>query len=235
MSERPPLEPRNGEPRVEWTAAERAALARLRAALPPADLEESVVAALTGQGLVGPGGPVGRAAGGPREPQPPRVPAHRAWAWGALALAACLAAFVAGISVSDRGAGRAPTGPATADVATTERYLLLLYEDESYQAPATPEEHAARVAEYSGWVDDLRQRGIDIAGEELAPPVESEWLDGREGGIEATEGAPGGPAGTLAGYFLVEAPDAAAAMAIARTTPHLKHGGTVVVRRIVEH
>ena len=208
------------EPAVEWTAAERAALERLRADALPADLEDSVVAALARRGLVG---------GGPAEPSPSPgereaavVPARRAWAWGALALAAVLAAFFAGIAISDRGAGRAPAGvnrtPAASRPATAERYILLLYEDERYRAPSTPDEHAARVAEYGGWVEDLRERGVDVEGEELAP-----------------DGAPEGRLGILAGYFLVAAPDVDAAMAIARTTPHVKHGGTVVVRRIVEH
>jgi hypothetical protein len=223
MNERPPEKPRGGEPAVEWTAAEKAVLERLRAGGPPADLEDSVLAALAGRGLVGGGS---HAPARPLlEPQSPNVPARRAWAWGAFALAAALAAFYAGISVSDRGTGRA----------TADRYILLLYEDAAYRAPATPEEQADRVAEYVRWIEDVRERGIDVEGEELAPSEESEWLDGRGGEVGAAQGAPGGPLGALAGYFLVAAPDADAAVAIARTTPHLRHGGTVVVRRIVEH
>ena len=216
----------------EWTAAERAALECLRAGGPPADLEDSVVAALSGRGLIG-GEP---AAARPSPPQTPSVPARRAWAWAALALAAALAAFFAGISISDRGAGRTPAGSEAVPAATVERYLLLLYEDATYRAPATPAEQAARVAEYGGWVADLRERGIDIQGEELAPTGESAWLDGRErGGVPEAAGAPGGELGILSGYFLVAAADADAAVAIARTTPHLRHGGTVVIRRVVEH
>lgn len=186
----------------------RAALDRLSEAVPPAG----------GAGTTG----------GRREPQTPRVPAHRVWAWGALALAACLAAFFAGISISDRGAGRGPTAPAA-----PARYLLLLYEDESYRAPVTPAEREARVAEYVEWAAELRERGIEIEGEELAPSAEADRLEGRVDGVEVARGAPAGPAGRLAGYFVVEAPDRAAALAIARTTPHLEHGGTVVVRRVM--
>lgn len=222
----------NGEPLVEWNAAERAALDRLGEVAIPGDLEQSVVDALAGRGLIDPGGVAiaGGVTGRPREPQTPRVPARRAWAWGALALAACLAAFFAGISVSDRGAGRQPAAPAT-----LERFLLLLYEDESYRAPVTPAEQETRVTEYSAWAADLRERGIEIEGEELAPPAEADRLAGRGAGGEAGRGAPAGSAGTLAGYFIVEAEDQPAAVAIARTTPHLKHGGTVVVRRVVRH
>ena len=230
-------ERRNGEPEVEWSAAEAAALERLRAAGPPPDLEESVVAALAGEGLVGgssasPAGSVGSHAPPDR---PARVPTRRAWAWGALALAACLAAFFAGSAITDRGAGRESAEPGTVGPPSAERWLLLLDEDAAYQAPATDEERAGRVAEYAAWANDLAEGGIVVEGEELAGPVESEMLDGRRGAIETGPGAPSGPVGTVSGYFVIEAPDQAAAVAIARTTPHLAHGGTVEVRRIVRH
>ena len=207
MSER---EERGG---TEWTAAERAALDALRAESPPADLEESVVAALAGEGLlVG-----GAGAESPQREDARRVPARRAWGWGALAVAACLAAFLAGVAISDRGAGRSPE----VLPAAPERWMLLLYEDESYRAPATDEEHAARVAEYAAWARGLGERGISVEGEELAP--------------ESGAPVPAEPRGVLSGYFIVEAADRAAAVAIARSNPHLAHGGTVVVRRIVQH
>src|SRR5271169_2594028 len=36
----------------------------------------------------------------------------------------------------------------------------------------------------------------------------------------------------LGGYFVIAAPNLDAALAIARTYPHLKHGGTIVIRPI---
>ena len=227
-------ERRNGELEVQWSEPEAAALERLRAGAPPADLEESVVAALVGEGLVV-GGETAGYSGIGTEARPARVPTRRAWAWGVLALAACLAAFVAGIAISDRGAGREEALPETVVPPAPERWLLLLYEDSAYQAPATDEELAGRVAEYAAWANDLAERGIVVDGEELAGPVDSEMLDGRRGPIETGPGAPSGPVGTVSGYFVIEAPDQAAAVAVARTTPHLAHGGTVVVRRIVRH
>ena len=194
--------PPNGVPRVEWTEAERAALDRLRAAGPPADLEEAVGVALAARGrIASSGGGVGDM----------RVPRRRALGWAVLAAAACLAAFLAGRAISDRGAGVEPT-------VAMGTYMILLYEDASYRAPATPEAHAARVREYAAWAADLRERGIEIRGEELDPA-----------------GALEGPAGVLSGFFLLEVPSAEEADEIARTVPHLRHGGTVVVRRVVEH
>lgn len=215
------------EPRVEWSDAELAALERLRGASPPPDLEDEVVDALAEAGLVGGGAGAAGGAGAPGAP-PASVPARRAWGWAALAAAACLAAFLAGLSISDRGAGTGPTEAA-------RTFLVLLYEDASYETPATPEEQAARVREYAEWAAELRERGVEVRGEELAPAAEAAWLARRGGEVVATAGAPAGAAGALAGYFVLEAPSPAAAVEIARTLPHLKHGGTVVVRRVVEH
>lgn len=224
MIDRRDEEPMESGRPIEWTPDERAALERLAHEAPPDDLETSVVAALRHRGLVGSGGT--------------GVPTHRRWGWAALALAASLAAFYAGIRVSDRGAGSAPPAPtpAPSQAATApERFLLLLYEDDAYRAATTPTERHARVAEYSAWAGEVHAEGTIIDGEELAPPGESRMLDGRGDTVVESGGAPVGPTGTLAGYFVIEATDAAAAVATARTMPHLKYGGTVVVRRVIRH
>jgi hypothetical protein len=217
------------DPRVEWTDAERAALERLRAAAPPTDLEEAVIDTLTGAGLLEPGvGGIGASGGAPERPATPRVPARRAWSWVALAAAACVAAFLAGRMVADRGAGT----PAGAPLRT---YVVLLYADERFEVPATADEEAALVAEYSGWARDLRARGIPVRGEELEPDAEAEWLSRPGGEVVATAGAPAGAAGKLTGFYILELPSDEDAAALARTVPHLRHGGTVVVRAVVPH
>jgi hypothetical protein len=216
----------------EWSAAERAALARLARTEPPAELEDAVVSALASRRLVAPGG---SAADPVRPPMEPRVPARRVWAWAGLALAAGLAAFYAGLAVSDRGAGRGGDGTTPAGAAAPGRYLLLLYEAEAYRAPTTPAEAEARVAEYSAWAAAVHAGGVPIEGEELAPDAESRMLDGSRGEVVETAGAPRASAGTLSGYFLIEAPNAVEAVAVARTMPHLEYGGTVVVRPVVPH
>lgn len=224
MTDRHGEEPMESGRPIEWTPDERAALERLARETPPAGLETSVVAALRRRGLVRSGG-----AG---------VPTHRRWGWATLALAASLTAFYAGIRVSDRGAGStspAPTPSPSQGAPAPERFLLLLYEDDAYRAATTPAERQARVAEYSAWAGEVHAEGTVIDGEELAPPGESQMLDGRSDPVVETGGAPVGPTGTLAGYFVLEAPDAAAAVATARTMPHLEYGGTVVVRRVIRH
>ncbi|HJR52135.1 MAG TPA: YciI family protein [Gemmatimonadota bacterium] len=222
---------KDGGMRVDWSAAEHAALEHLRHVLPPPDLEDSVVAALGDRGFVVSAAAVSGSAGQER-----RVPAHRRWGWAGLALAACVAAFYAGLSISERGAGRSDVDAGLpAAVAAPSRYLLLLYEDESYQAPATSAEGEARAAEYSAWAAGVRAESVPIEGEELSPAASARMLDGSGDGIVETDGAPAGTAGILAGYFVIEAPDEDAAIAIARTIPHLTYGGRVVVRAVVQH
>ena len=113
--------------------------------------------------------------------------------------------------------------------------MLLLYEDESYRSPASSAEGEARSAEYGAWAAGVHAQGIAIEGEELAPVAESRTMDGRAGEVVESEGTLAAAAGVVAGYFVIEAPDAAAAAAIARTMPHLEYGGTVVIRPIEPH
>jgi len=66
---------------------------------------------------------------------------------------------------------------------------------------------------------------VEVSGYELAPAA------------RPLGPAPPAPraAETLAGYYVLAAPDLARAARIAGTTPHLRHGGRVVVRPIVAH
>jgi hypothetical protein len=44
---------------------------------------------------------------------------------------------------------------------------------------------------------------------------------------------PGGPLGEMSGFFLIRANDRDEALAVARTHPHLRYGGSIEVREIV--
>jgi hypothetical protein len=78
------------------------------------------------------------------------------------------------------------------------------------------------VREYGDWARRLAATGTDVSGEKLAD----------ESG--AFVGAPlASPAGAeLRGFFIVQAADARQAQLLATSHPHVKRGGTIVVRRI---
>ena len=128
------------------------------------------------------------------------------------ALAAAAAALVlvtTGILIG-RGTQSAPA------VDRQSRFVLLLYQDETFQGM----DEATLVGEYSAWADSLRRLDALVMGEKLGTPAQR-------------LGAPAAPAGGPTGLFIVRAADHAAALAIARTCPHLRYGGGILVRPIV--
>jgi hypothetical protein len=95
------------------------------------------------------------------------------------------------------------------------QYILLLYE--------SPQFRGGSHSEYAAWARRLRPR--IAGGEELAP---------RD--VAAIRGASTplpSDVPRVAGYFLIDAPDDASAVQLARACPHVRHGGSVVLRRIV--
>ncbi len=136
-----------------------------------------------------------------------------------VAAAAAIALFLAGSAVGSRRAAEVPKG---------QEYLLLLYEDASYQAPSAAE-HPARVHEYSEWARGLARKGLLVAGEELGEG--GKVLEAQPAGVR--DHVPAGEAGVVAGYFVIAASNLDEALLIARGCPHLRHGGRVSLRAIV--
>lgn len=143
---------------------------------------------------------------------------RRPQATWALAAAAGLALFALGLVVGNRRV----TPPAAEAHAALTRYVLFLY-DAPDEAALSPSEMNARVVEYRDWAIGLREAGSDITGEKLA-----------EGALDlGAAGAAPGPL-PLGGYFVFSAKDAAAALEVARSCPHLRHGGRAALRAIEE-
>lgn len=136
------------------------------------------------------------------------------WAWAA---AAGLALFALGL-----GLGRWSTA---VPVAAGQRYALLLYDPAGFDR-SIPE--PTLVTEYRDWAVSLGNRlslGEKLGSEErLLRPDDSV---GRPAG-------PDGGTGPLGGLFIVRAGSWEEAMEIARSCPHLRHGGVISVRRIEE-
>ena len=93
---------------------------------------------------------------------------------------------------------------------------MLLYEDEGFDR-SQPE--SALVKEYSAWAGGLAQAGELVGGEKLGSSV-------------AVEPASAAALGDFTGFFIVAVPNDSAARELARESPHVRHGGRVVVRRI---
>jgi hypothetical protein len=134
------------------------------------------------------------------------------------AVAASLALFALGFGIGRRPV---PAGPPDA----RPQFLLLLYQKESFPVTDT----AAQVQEYVAWAHALRKEGGMALGEELA---DSAQLLTPEQASAMRVPVPAEGPGALVGFFIVRAGDADEAGRIARTNPHLRYGGSIVIRPI---
>ena len=107
------------------------------------------------------------------------------------------------------------------------QFLLLIAEDARYTPPADSSDAQARVAEYTEWAGRLAGAGKLISAGELAYSGTDVRAEGRTASVIDSQ------AGAVSGYFLVHAESLAQAEQLAADSPHLKYGGTVVVRPIV--
>jgi hypothetical protein len=141
----------------------------------------------------------------------PSVSRRPAWAArvGLLAAGFLLGALVRGNWTSVR--------PAESD-GKPGQYALLLY---GVPPEDTGAVHVARAKEYGEWASRLRGARW-VGGHELAGVVETL-------GPERTSVT---PRDQLAGFFIIEAPSAERAAEVARSCPHLKYGGRVVVMSV---
>lgn len=180
---------------------------------PPADLEDRVVRALAERHLLDERG------------------IRRSHRWRTpLAAAASIALMALGVAI-----GRAtvedgiPGGTVTGT--STDVYALLLFENESYDAPEGPE-LMNRYGEYNRWVASAYQRGQFLAGEDLE--ATEGWMIQPSGdGPAVSVAASIGEDAPLSGIFFIRADNPEHALELARALPHLSHGGKVVVQRTV--
>jgi hypothetical protein len=193
----------------ELTPQERELFAGLeREKMPPSFLENRIVEQLKGAGVI-------RTRWVGRKP-------------GYLKIAAAFALLIAVFSVGAIVGSRRSSGPAT----KTDQpgYILIVREFSPELRAKSPEEERQRVKEYGAWARDLGRRGLLIGGEKLKDEGRllsqaNQSSDILETSSEASEGA-------VAGYFLLPSGDYNQAVTIAKTCPHIKHGGTVELRQI---
>ncbi|GAB7193629.1 YciI family protein [Kineococcus sp. NUM-3379] len=105
------------------------------------------------------------------------------------------------------------------------QYAVLIYADDSAHAPRAP---AADTASCDAHAGELEQAGSMLVAYALTPRDTAVSL--RAG--STTEGPFTGPGPVVAGFYVLEAPDLDAALAVAGTNPVLREGGGVEVRPV---
>ncbi|MCM3873543.1 MAG: hypothetical protein ND895_22900 [Pyrinomonadaceae bacterium] len=176
-----------------------------REKMPPPFLENRIVEQLKGAGVI----------------RTRRLP-------GYLKIAAAFALLLAVFSVGAIVGARRSSGPATKP--TQAGYILIVREFRPELRAKSLEEERLRVKEYGTWARDLGRRGLLLGGEKLKD--EGRLLSQPNQSSDIVETSSGASEGATAGYFLLPAVDYNQAVTIARTCPHIKHGGTVELRQI---
>jgi hypothetical protein len=141
------------------------------------------------------------------------------WRLPALTAIAASLIFALGAWLGSTWTAQRPAAP------TGTKFMLLLYEDASFQRAADP---SSRVREYSAWAGTLARAGQLVSGDEL-----DDVGVGLTGTPTSLSVSPDDVRTQPRGYFVITAKDPAAAATIAATCPHLKYGGRIVIRKIL--
>lgn len=96
-------------------------------------------------------------------------------------------------------------------------YILLLSNSEQM---FTNDPTSGRFEEYGRWSRGIQKQGISITGEKLSAS-------------KVTIGSPETTASIFTGFFLVSVSSEAEAVRLAGTCPHVKYGGAIEIRKIV--
>ncbi|RUU82609.1 YciI family protein [Mesorhizobium sp. M7A.F.Ca.MR.362.00.0.0] len=113
------------------------------------------------------------------------------------------------------------------------RYMILIYADEAAMANAPAEATYQMSAAYGAYTEALKKSGAWLAGDRLRPSqaTTSVWVAG--GKTNVLDGPYADTKEQLAGFYMIEAADADAAIAWAARCPAAS-AGTVELRPIWE-
>jgi len=173
---------------------------------PPAFLEERIVARLRDAKMI----------------RTSRLGRFRGYPALLAAIPLSLVTFFVGALTGSRSAVATPAQPAG--------YLLIVRAANPQFEPKNTQQEMQRFTEYSAWARDLQKRGLLVGGEKLKDELNVLTTGGD--GLKINESRANINEGGVAGYFLLASGDYERALSIARTCPHLKHGGAVELRQI---
>jgi hypothetical protein len=116
------------------------------------------------------------------------------------------------------------------------QYLILIYDEETANPSPEPPDPAVMgeiLGQYNGYTEMLKASGAFIAGEALRPVTSATTLREKDGQLIITDGPFAETKEGLGGFYLVDAPDLDAALALARQCPGVRYG-SIEVRPVVD-
>ena len=108
------------------------------------------------------------------------------------------------------------------------QYLLLIYRNETYMTEMNAADRQKLTGEYGAYTQSIIQSGHFKAGDGLQPTTTATTVRVRDGKTMTTDGPFAETREQLGGYYLVEAKDLDAAIAIAARIPSARFGSIEV-------
>lgn len=113
------------------------------------------------------------------------------------------------------------------------QYMALLYDDETSDRDATPEQMQELLARYFAFNEEAKAAGVFVAGDALKPTATATCVRNREGKMLMTDGPFAETKEQLGGYYLLECKDLDEALKWAAKIP-AADTGTVEVRPVLD-
>src|ERR1700739_2626402 len=108
------------------------------------------------------------------------------------------------------------------------QYLLMIYRNEAELGKLSQADRKQMMADYGAFTQSIIQSGHFKAGDGLQPPSTATTVRVREGKTLTTDGPFAETREQLGGYYLVDAKDLDAAIAIAARIPSARYGSIEV-------
>jgi hypothetical protein len=116
------------------------------------------------------------------------------------------------------------------------QYLILIYDAETASPSPEPPDPAiigATMSAYNAYTQMLKDGGAFVAGEALQPVTTATTLRQKDGQTITTDGPFAETKEGLGGFYLIQAPDLDAALALAAQCPGVRYG-SIEVRPVVD-
>ncbi len=113
------------------------------------------------------------------------------------------------------------------------KYIVLIYNQESFWSNLSPEQQGQMYAEYGSFTEEASKTGIILNGEPLQPVMTATTVRVREGKAVVTDGPFAETKEQLGGYYLLNCNNLDEAIEFAAKIPDAR-AGSIEIRPIME-
>jgi hypothetical protein len=108
------------------------------------------------------------------------------------------------------------------------QFLLMIYGNEAGMLSATKDTSERTMAAYKAYTEAMKKAGVYLGGNRLKPTTSATTVRASNGKTSVSDGPFAETKEQLGGYYLIDAPDADAALSWAARCPGAAHGAIEV-------